>query len=374
MNETRIVCLPAVALITAALSAVSLTASAAPPTSVLTARPTASAVEVDGESVSFDAYNIGGSNYFKLRDLAFVLSGSEKQFEVTWDGTADTIALTGGKPYTPVGGEMQGKGTYNKTPVPTASRILLDGAPVHFTAYNIGGNNYFKLRDIGAAMDFGVTWDGLRNTVIIDTGAGYADALSPFYENAPGGVSPDGLPPETSQLIVVKSSGSSAGIFFLEKSPDGWFERVDCRAAGWVGRNGVSADKREGDQKTPAGQFPVGEAFYIDDPPDTNLEMFRITEDTYWVDDPGSAFYNQRVEGTKHKDWKSAEHMIRYKTNYKYGFVIGYNTECVPGLGSAVFFHVGSRGTAGCVAVSEDVMLNYLRALDREKTPYILIV
>lgn len=56
---------------------------------------------------------------------------------------------------------------------PTTSKIYLDGKEVTFTAYNIGGNNYFKLRDIGTAFDFGVTWDGGNSTIIIDTEVGY---------------------------------------------------------------------------------------------------------------------------------------------------------------------------------------------------------
>ncbi|MDR1573145.1 MAG: leucine-rich repeat domain-containing protein [Clostridiales Family XIII bacterium] len=141
---------------------------------VAAATPTVSTVLVNGRPVAFDAYNISDNNYFKLRDLASVLSGTEKQFEVGWDGAANAIALTSGAAYTPVGGEMAGKGAGDKTPVPTTSRITLDGKDISFTAYNIDGNNYFKLRDIGAAFDFGVDWDGARNTIAIDTGKGYA--------------------------------------------------------------------------------------------------------------------------------------------------------------------------------------------------------
>ena len=144
-----------------------------PPTSVLVAKPTASAVLVNGSNVSFDAYGIGGNNYFKLRDLAYVLSGSEKQFDVSWDAASNAISLIGGQPYTPVGGEMTGKGNGNQTPKPTTAKITLNGKAVSFAAYNIGGNNYFKLRDIGQAFDFGVQWDGARNTIVIDTSVGY---------------------------------------------------------------------------------------------------------------------------------------------------------------------------------------------------------
>lgn len=140
-----------------------------------TAAPTASKVLVNGAAISFDAYNIDGNNYFKLRDLAYALNGSAKQFEVTWDGTNNAILLTSGTAYTLVGGEMEGKEAVAKAAVPTSSKILLDGKGVALTAYNIGGNNYFKLRDIGQAFDFGITWDGMKNTISIDAAIGYTE-------------------------------------------------------------------------------------------------------------------------------------------------------------------------------------------------------
>jgi hypothetical protein len=113
---------------------------------VLIARPTASVVFVDGERIAFEAYNINGNNYFKLRDLAYALSGTEKQFAVGWDSAAKCIALTSGMPYTPIGGEMTGKGAGNKAPTAATSRITLDGAAIDFTAYNIEGNNYAAVK------------------------------------------------------------------------------------------------------------------------------------------------------------------------------------------------------------------------------------
>jgi hypothetical protein len=143
------------------------------PPAPLTVHPTSSTVLVDGENITFDAYNIEGNNYFKLRDLAYTLSGSEKQFEVVWDSAASAIALISGKAYTLVGDEMVGKGDGAKQASPTKSKITLDGDDISLTAYNIADNNYFKLRDIGAAFDFGITWDAERNTIVIDTSIGY---------------------------------------------------------------------------------------------------------------------------------------------------------------------------------------------------------
>ena len=52
----------------------------------------------------------------------------------------------------------------------SAQAVYVDGRKVELEAYNIGGNNYVKLRDIGAAADFNVYWDG---AVQIDTTAPY---------------------------------------------------------------------------------------------------------------------------------------------------------------------------------------------------------
>ena len=143
------------------------------PTATATAKPTASKVLVNGKEVAFDAYNINDNNYFKLRDIALQLSGTEKQFEVLWDEAADSILLTSGMPYTTVGGEMAAAGTGSRKAELTQSAVILDGAEASFTAYNILDNNYFKLRDLGQAFDFDVSWDEASQTITIDTSASY---------------------------------------------------------------------------------------------------------------------------------------------------------------------------------------------------------
>src|SRR5690606_9905822 len=70
------------------------------------ANPTSSKVLVNGNAVQFDAYNINGNNYFKLRDFAQAVNNTEKNFEVTWDGKNNAINLISNKPYTSVGGEL----------------------------------------------------------------------------------------------------------------------------------------------------------------------------------------------------------------------------------------------------------------------------
>lgn len=140
----------------------------------LVAKPTAATILVDGTVRDFTAYEIKGNNYFKLRDLAFVLSGSAKQFEVTWEEDRQAISLTSGKGYTPIGGEMttQNSGG-DKTAFPSTAQLYLNEQAISFTAYEINDSNYFKLRDILETFDIGVTWSEATQTIVISTANHY---------------------------------------------------------------------------------------------------------------------------------------------------------------------------------------------------------
>lgn len=149
------------------------TTPAPAPAKTVTAKPTVSKVIVNGKTVEFDAYNINGNNFFKLRDLAQAVNGTKKNFEVTWDGTKNAINLVSNKPYTVTGGELSKGDGKAKTANLTTSTIYKDGKVIDLLAYTINGNNYFKLRDVAQAFDIGVIWDGTTNTIIIDTNIGY---------------------------------------------------------------------------------------------------------------------------------------------------------------------------------------------------------
>ena len=176
-----------------------------------------------------------------------------------------------------------------------------------------------------------------------------------------------------SQLIIVESNYNTAQLSMFEKDKNGiWNNIEELETSGYVGAAGVSDKSFEGSWQTPKGFFPVGEAFYIHNKPTTGLESFQITQNTYWVDDPNSDYYNQKVESEGAIDWNSAEHMIDIQ-NYEYGFVINFNMSPIEkGKGSAIFFHISSSPTAGCVGTSQEMVLEYLKVLDKDKNPYIL--
>ena len=60
---------------------------------------------------------------------------------------------------------------------PSSQPIYVDGQQITMTAYNIGGNNYVKLRDIGRAVDFGVTYNAVTNSIHIDSTQPYQEEL-----------------------------------------------------------------------------------------------------------------------------------------------------------------------------------------------------
>jgi hypothetical protein len=139
-----------------------------------TAVPTASTIRIDGKEVAFDAYMINGNNYFKLRDLAMAFVGSAAQISIDWAGDSNSIYLRTNQTYVPVGGEL-GITTdkSNMEASLSTATVYLDGTHVNLTAYNIGGNNYFKLRDLGTAIDFDILYNEATKDIDIDTTMGY---------------------------------------------------------------------------------------------------------------------------------------------------------------------------------------------------------
>ena len=71
------------------------------------------------------------------------------------------------------------------TASPTTQTFYVSGQKVAFEAYAIAGHNYVKLRDIGQAVDFGVTYNAATNSVHIDPDAPYQEKVSQSAPNTP---------------------------------------------------------------------------------------------------------------------------------------------------------------------------------------------
>ena len=127
------------------------------------------AVTVDGKAVSTEVYNIDGSNYFKLRDVAAMLADTGAKFSVSYDESARAISAKSGDAYTAVGGELTVGSDKSATCVVSDQSLIVNGTALKVTVYNIGGNNFFKLRDLGQALEFGVDYDAATSTVLVTT-------------------------------------------------------------------------------------------------------------------------------------------------------------------------------------------------------------
>ena len=150
------------------------------------------------------------------------------------------------------------------------------------------------------------------------------------------------------------------------------FPKCNVETKAFVGENGVTQNKIEGDGKTLLGEFELGNIFgmHPKDSIQKNLhkKYNQLNNNMYWVDDVKSEHYNQLVDITKvQKDWNSAEHLIEYPIQYEFFIEIKINPQNIPGKGSAVFLHC-SKGnkTKGCIAVNKQVMEEIIKNVNNE--------
>ena len=144
------------------------TAATLPQSTSVKIQPSTHVVTVDGERVDPQGYNINGYNFYKLRDIAYILNGTDSQFNVTWDGANNRIILTDDAAYQEVGGEMTSSVSAEiKNVSESDSTIVLDGKTLSLTGYRINGNNYYKIRDVGSALGFSVDFDPETEIVLI---------------------------------------------------------------------------------------------------------------------------------------------------------------------------------------------------------------
>lgn len=123
----------------------------------------------NGQTVDCEIYNIDGSNYFKLRDLAQLMSGTDSRFSVSYDAGTGTVSLVTGESYVPVGGELAPGEDRSASAVKSPQTLLLNGGAVSPEAWNIGGSNFFKLRDLGRLLGFSVRYDEASRTAYADS-------------------------------------------------------------------------------------------------------------------------------------------------------------------------------------------------------------
>lgn len=208
------------------------------------------------------------------------------------------------------------------------------------------------------------------------------------------------IPYKTKQLVLVVSNDwdSSTGqmFYFKRKSGSHSWQAVEKNIAVNLGRAGMAwgqsslmssakpsrlgePSKREGDGRSPAGIFPILEAFGFPSPPhgyqESNLP-FKFIDREQCVDDPQSKYYNEVIDPNEvgGVSWSSAENM-RIDL-YRMGLVIGHNCpKAQKGLGSCIFFHIQSgqaKPTLGCTSTDKASLAKLLLWLKASDQPLVM--
>ena len=146
--------------------------------------------EIDGLTLRLSGYNINGNNFFRLRDIATMVSrwGSNrsKRFNVEWDEVNRNILLTKNTDYVRIGGELELRPDgVSARAAANASPIIMNGSTINWLGFNINGFTYFRLRDVMRTFNIFTDWDQDTQTILLDTTRGY---VLPIQYDSPYGV------------------------------------------------------------------------------------------------------------------------------------------------------------------------------------------
>ncbi|MCD7792521.1 MAG: hypothetical protein LUG92_03850, partial [Oscillospiraceae bacterium] len=115
-------------------------------------------LDVNGSSASVEVYSIDGEDYVSLRDIAALMNGTDSQFSVSYDIDSRVVSVVLGEAYAADGSELDGDGD-SASCVPSTWSLQVNGVTLDVTAYEIDGDNVYKLNDIGNAVGIIVEYD-----------------------------------------------------------------------------------------------------------------------------------------------------------------------------------------------------------------------
>ncbi|WP_138160287.1 hypothetical protein [Peptoniphilus catoniae] len=127
-------------------------------------------LKVNEESRPFYSYNVDGYNYYRLRDLAKALKNTSKRFDIIYEEENDLIRIIRRKNYT-----GQESSIYNRfaTGYPAKSKIYIENRELVIPGINIGGYNYYRLRDLASIFDFSISENRFTQVLLINTAVEY---------------------------------------------------------------------------------------------------------------------------------------------------------------------------------------------------------
>ena len=155
-------------------------------------------------------------------------------------------------------------------------------------------------------------------------------------------------------------------IIFLKKKQSLQVDDFNFKCS--IGKNGISRKKKEGDKKTPKGNFSIQNLYYRSDrikKPITKLKCIEIKKNMGWCDDVNEIKkYNKLIKINKKFSYERL-----YRKDHKYDLLvpIKYNfNKIVPGKGSCIFIHLTNnyKSTAGCVALKKKDFLVMLQIIN----------
>lgn len=151
--------------------------------------PTTQNLTVDGEAVTgVEIYNIDGNSYIRLRDLALILNDTDASFSVAYDEATGIISLVTGEKYEAIGGELAVGDDKSASCVTSTQPVTVNGRELDLAHFNLGGTNFFRLRDLGASLGFDVDYDEASATMIVSTEQGANElrlGVSNYYMQVP---------------------------------------------------------------------------------------------------------------------------------------------------------------------------------------------
>lgn len=108
--------------------------------------------------------------------------------------------------------------------------IYVDSRQVSMTAYQIGGNNYVKLRDVGEAVGFNVYWDG--SAVQVESDKPYTGAAPVGQTVASTGVTEESVQASLAELKAMYPDGTIYPTPYSSASNGPYTKGIHC--AGWA--------------------------------------------------------------------------------------------------------------------------------------------
>lgn len=186
----------------------------------------------------------------------------------------------------------------------------------------------------------------------------------PGTPGAPIGQSlPLGYAGSASQVVTVvaPSPGSTSAIVTAwNRNDDGSWSAAVGPVSADIGSDGIG-DPSESVSRTPAGTYALTQAFGSAANPGTRLSYFQTGLQDWWDENPDSPTYNRHVVQVDSPGGAS-ENLYEAGSVYRYAITIDYNTDGVPGAGSAFFLHVtDGSATAGCVAIAQGSLVQILQ-------------